>query len=168
MGKYNFDTEEEENVVEVKATVVETAAAVVPDNVVTLTSGVRVQFIKPLPPHLAQQIVIASFNNINVDSSGRVKDNLTAQEQLGVAKKLYDFNAALLLNGLQQKCLTIYGGLPQDNSWLENLLMNPIVINSFPHFNENNKMHVDFLFLFYEGFIHESDFDILSKKLVNS
>lgn len=163
MGKYNFDEE-----VVVDAPVTGAVAEVLPDNVVTLSSGVNVQFVKQLPSHVAQQIVIASFNDIHVDSKGRVKDNLTAQEQLGVAKKLYDFNAALLLNGLQLKCINIYGGLPSDESWLENLLMNPIVTTSFPYLNKNNKLHVEFLFLFYEGFINESDFDTLSKKLVNN
>ena len=158
-----FDLEDEK-VVDVVAT--NAVTEVVPDNVVTLSSGVKVQFIKPLTPFTAQQIVILSFNNINVDAQGRVKDNMTSQEQLATAKKMYDFNSALIINGLAEGALKVYGGLPKDNRWLAIMKINPAIASNHPFIDFNDQLHLEFLYLFYTGFINEEDYGLLSKHLL--
>lgn len=157
-----FDLEDEVVTVD-KATAV---AEVVPDNVFTLSSGVKVQFVKPLSPFTAQQIVILSFNNINVDAQGRVKDNMTSQEQLATAKKMYDFNSALIINGLAEGALKIYGGLPKDNRWLMIMKINPAIASNHPFIDFDEPLHLEFLYLFYTGFINEEDYGLLSKYLL--
>lgn len=158
-----FDLEDEK-VVDVVAT--NAVTEVVPENVVELSSGVKVQFIKPLSPFTAQQIVILSFNNINVDAQGRVKNNMTSQEQLATAKKMYDFNSALIINGLAEGALKVYGGLPKDNRWLTIMKINPAIASNHPFIDFNDQLHLDFLYLFYTGFINEDDYALLSKHLL--
>lgn len=165
MPKFNLDDEQEIEVTPTVAT--KEKDEVVPENVVTLTSGVRVQFLKRLSPFVAQQIVISSFNDINLDSSGRVRDNMSSQEQLATAKKMYDFNAALLINGLLEGAMDVYGEMPKDTRWLAAAKINPLIKSTHPFIDFNDSLHMKFIYLFYHGFVHEDDYQILSEKLLD-
>lgn len=156
-----------DEVVEEQTAVVTTAKDVLPENVVTLTSGVKVQFLKPLPSAIAQNIVIASFNDMNIGDDGRVRDNMSSQEQLAVAKKMYDYNAALLINGLVKGCIKVYPEMPTDTKWLKTYKLNPLISVNHPYLNFDDETDVEFLYLFYEGFIADTDYQILSDKLLN-
>ncbi len=153
----------EEEVVEVEAKV---ADEVVPSNVEVLSTGIRVQFIKMLPSYIGQGIVINSFNDLNVDKNGRVRDDLSSGDQLKVAKKLYDFNAALLLHGLNEDCIKIYDSLPENKRWLNVMKMNPLITSAHPFVNFDDELHQNFLFLFYIAFVNEDDWGLLSKHLL--
>jgi hypothetical protein len=166
MAKFAVD----EDVVEVVAAVPAKSKAVeevVPDNVFTLSSGIRVQFVKPLPQSIRQALVISSFNDMNLDSTGRVRDNLSSTEQLGVAKKMYDFNGALIVNGLMSGSLKLYDGLPAGDDWLDQFLINPLIQTMHPFINFEKKLHREFLYLFHNGFLVEEDFTLLSSHLLN-
>lgn len=159
MPKYNLD---DEAVIDVVA---EGKSEVNPDNVFTLSSGIRVKFIKRLDAFTAQQIVVLSFNNINMDSSGRVRNNMSSQEQLATAKKMYDFNSSLILNGLVQGCLELYDEVPNDK-WLKAMKINPAINSNHPDIDWKDPLHVEFLYLFYKGFVNEDDYALLSKHLL--
>ena len=163
MAKYAVE-ETEEVVVPVKSKVEE---EVIPDNVVTLSTGIRVQFLRPLPQSIRQVLVISSFNDMNLDSAGRVKDNLTSAEQLGVAKKMYDFNGAILINGLMTGSIKIYDGLPKDGKWLAPFKINPMIKAQHPDLDFNEPLHLEFLYLFYNAFLDAEDYEILSQKMLN-
>jgi len=161
MAKFNLEDDE------VVVGDVKTATEVEPENVETLSSGVKVQFIKPLSAFTAQQIVILSFNNMNVDAQGRVKDNMTSQEQLSTAKKMYDFNSALIINGLYEGALKIYGESLKDAQWVRMMKINPAIRSNHPDIDFNEPLDLDFLYLFYKGFVTEEDYGLLSKHLLN-
>jgi len=138
-----------------------------PENVVTLSTGIKVQFFKPLPSAIAQSIVIGSFTDMNIGDDGRVKDNITSQEQLAVAKKMYDYNAALLINGLVKGCVKVYPEMPKDTRWLKPYKLNPLIVNNHPYINFDDDTDVEFLYLFYEAFLSDTDYQVLSDKLLN-
>lgn len=160
-----YEIKEMENAVAVKAQ--GTTTELTPENVETLSTGVKVQFYKMLPGSIGQKIVVNSFVGINVDSKGRIKADMTSSEQLSVAKKLFEFNAALILQGLATGAMDVYGGLPENEYWLDIMRLDPTVLAAHPHINFQNELHQKFLYLFYHGFESESDFEILSRKLIN-
>jgi len=91
---------------------------------------------------------------------------MTSQEQLATAKKMYDFNSALIINGLAEGALKVYGGLPKDNRWLAIMKINPAIASNHPFIDFNDQLHLEFLYLFYTGFINEDDYGLLSKHLL--
>lgn len=147
--------------------VVKVAEVVEPDNVFTLTSGVQVQFLGKLPSNVSQRLVINAFSGANISSDGRVRDNMSNSEQLALAKKMFDYNAALILHGLRTKSLDLYGGYPADDEWLQVMLIDPMVEANHPNISINNPLHKKFLFLFYYGFLEDEDWSLLQNQLLD-
>lgn len=138
-----------------------------PQDVVTLSTGIKVKFVKPLPSNISQNIIVSSFANANIGADGRVRDGMSSDEQLKIAKRLFDYNAALIITGLSNGCLQVYGELPPEAGWLSMAKLNPVIVNNHPSLDFNDKMHKEFVFLFYFGFATEEDFELLSAKLLN-
>lgn len=143
------------------------AEVVVPENVETLSSGVQVQFLGSLPSYLAQELVVSAFTDTNIGADGRVREDMNNGEQLRIAKKLYDYNAALILHGLNEGVLKIWGGLPANKRWLSMVKLNPMVKATHEYIDFEDQLHLEFLFLFYIGFREDTDWQLLSARLLN-
>jgi len=158
----NEEVEVSEGVVEVST------AKPVPANVVTLSSGVRVQFLGRLPTTITQQVVVGTFQDANLGADGQIKEGMSSMEQLKLAKKMFHYNKAIVTFALSLKLIKIYDGLPADKEWLDYLQMNPIVAEDNPHVDFNKKIHQEILFLMYVAFANEQDIELISAKLLNS
>lgn len=139
----------------------------VPANVVTMSSGVRVQFLGKLPTTTTQQIVVTTFQDANLDSSGNIRDNMTSIEQLKLAKRMFDYNKAIVTFALSMGLVKLYDGLPEDKTWLDYLELNPIVRSDNPNVNFTKKIHQELLYLMYIAFADEKDLEYISTKLLN-
>lgn len=139
----------------------------VPANVITLSSGVRVQFLKQLTPTTSQRIIVTSFQDANIDVDGRVRDDISSSEQLKLAKRMFDYSKAILSFGLAFKALKLYDGMPKDKSWLSYLKLNPIVKLDNPEIDWDDKIHQEMLYLLYEAFANDEDLQYLSEKLLS-
>lgn len=140
----------------------------VPANVVTLSSGVRVQFLGKLPPTTAQQVVVSTFQNSNLDAQGNLKDNMSPIEQLRLAKKMFDYNKAIVSFALSMQLIKLYDGLPADKSWLDYLEVNPIVKADNPNIDFTKKIHQELLYLMYVAFADEKDLEHIGARLLNN
>lgn len=138
----------------------------VPANVYTLSSGVRIQFIKRLPQATTQQVVVTTFQDANLDSEGQVRENMSSMEQLKLAKRMFDYNKSLLSFAQSFGAIKLYDGLPSDTTWLEYLEMNPQVRNDNPYVNFNKRVHQELLYLLYVAFANESDLELISEHLL--
>lgn len=138
----------------------------VPDNVVTLSSGVRVQFLGTLPAHLAQQVVVSTFQNANLDANGNVRNNMSSIEQLKLAKRIFEYNQAILSFAIAEDLIRLYDGLPTDMGWLKPLTINPLIRTENPHIDFNDPTHQTFLYLMYRAFANEKDLEYISEKLL--
>ena len=136
-------------------------------NEFTLSSGVVVRFTKKLKSSAAQRIIVDTFNNANLDSTGRVKENASQAEQLALAKRMYEYNLAMITYGVYSGAIEIVSGMPNDNNWLYALKMIPSVKRDMPDIDFGNNMHQRILFLFYEAFQDETDLEILSDNLLD-
>lgn len=165
MAKLSDGTNEmsEDRVVIVETTDVEP----VPTNVVTMSSGVRVQFIGRLPAALTQQVVVTTFQDAKLDANGQVRDNMTSQENLKLAQRMFDYNRAILSFALSMKLIKLYDGLPKDTTWLEYLKFNPLVRASVPDVDYNSKIHQELLYLMYVAFENEKDLEYISARLLS-
>jgi len=143
------------------------ASQPVPNNVVTLSSGVRVQFLGTLPPTISQQIVVTTFQNANLDANGGVKQNMTSMEQLRLANQMFDYNRSILSFALARKLIKLYDGLPADADWLELLKVNPQIRQAMPDLNFSNRFHQELLYMLYYAFMNEDDIALISEKLLN-
>jgi hypothetical protein len=139
----------------------------VPDNVVTLSSGVRVQFLGALPATTAQQIVVTTFQDANLDANGNVKADMSSIEQLKLAKRMFDYNRSILSFALSMRLIKLYDGLPKDSEWLDYLEVNPQVRNDMPDINFHKRVHQELLYLMYIAFATEEDLGYISEKLLN-
>ena len=147
--------------------IVETVdVAPVPTNVVTLSSGVRVQFIGRLPTALTQQIVVTTFQDAKLDANGQVKGDMTNQENMKLAQRMFDYNRAILSFALSMKLIKLYDGLPKDSTWLEFLKFNPLVRASVPDVDYSSKIHQELLYLIYVAFENEKDLEYISSRLL--
>lgn len=159
----------EEVVVPTPPVAVKVAEEVEPDNVFTLTSGVKVQFNGKLPANVSQRLVISAFSGANINADGRVRENMTSTEQLALADKMFNYNAALILHGLRTKVLDLYGGYPDGNEWFEVMQIDPMVEENHPNINLGNPspLQKKFLFLFYYGFAEDEDWSLLQNQLLD-
>lgn len=139
----------------------------VKNNEVKLSSGVVVRFNKKLSTNAAQRIIVDTFNNANLDSVGRVKENSSQQEQLQLAKRMYEYNLALITHGVYTGAIEIVSGMPNDTTWLDALKMMPHVKRDIPDVDFKNNMHQRILFLYYEAFANEDDISALSDNLLD-
>ena len=139
----------------------------VPSNVEILSSGVRVQFVKKLPPTVAQQVVVTTFQNANLAADGTVKDDMTSNEQLQLAQRMFDYNKALLSFGLSSGSIKLYDGLPKDTVWLDYLELNPQVRNDNPNVDFKKKVHQELLYLLYVAFATDKDLELIQTKLLD-
>ncbi len=139
----------------------------VPDNVVTLSSGVRVQFIGKLPVTTTQQIVVTTFQDANLDSAGNIRENMTSIEQLRLAKRMFDYNKAIVTFALSMRLIKLYDGLPADKEWLDYLELNPIVRADNPNVDFSKRIHQELLYLMYIAFANDKDLELISSKLLN-
>lgn len=137
-------------------------------NAVTLSSGVKVIFKKKLPPAIGQRLVVSAFNDANITAEGRVRSNISTTEQLQLAQKMFNYNAALILNGLYWDCLELDGGLPENTRWLSLLKANPMIKENHPDIDFSDEIHKIFMFLFYFGFSNDEDLGILSSNLLET
>lgn len=166
MARLNdFNTEEKEAFAEVVVEV--TREEPVPANVVTLSSGVRVQFVGRLPTALTQQVVVTTFQDANLDANGQVRDGMTSQEQLRLAQRMFDYNRAILSFALSMGLIKLYDGLPKATEWLQYLKFNPLVRASIPDIDFNSKIHQELLFLIYVAFENEKDLEYISDRLLS-
>lgn len=165
MAKLNDGAMEvnEDNVVIVETTDV----TPVPANVVTLSSGVRVQFLGRLPTATTQQIVVTTFQDAKLDANGQVKGDMTNQENMRLAQRMFDYNRAILSFALSMKLIKLYDGLPKETSWLEYLKFNPLVRASVPDVDYNSKIHQELLYLMYVAFENEKDLEYISARLLS-
>lgn len=143
-----------------------TDEAPTPDNVVTLSSGIRVQFLGTLPSYLAQQIVVSTFQNANLDGNGNVRTDMSSVEQLKLAKKMFDYNQSILSFALAEDLIKLHDGLPKDDSWLKPLVMNPTIRSDNPHIDFNDPIHKTLLYLMYRAFATEKDLEYISERLL--
>ncbi len=140
----------------------------VPANVVTLSSGVRVQFIGRLPTTTTQQIVVTTFQDTKIDANGNLRDNMTSIEQLQLAKRMFDYNKAIVTFALSMGLIKLYDGLPADKTWLDYLELNPIVRADNPHVDFNKTVHQQLLYLMYIAFATAEDLEHISNRLLNN
>lgn len=139
----------------------------VPTNVVTLSSGVRVQFIGRLPTKLTQEIVVSTFQDANLGNDGQVRDNMSSQEQMQLANRMFNYNRAILSFALARGLIKLYDGMPKDNEWLDYLKINPIVKTMMPDIDFNSNIHKTVLYLLFFAFENDKDLELISEKLLS-
>lgn len=144
----------------------EITAVDVPSNVVTLSSGVRIQFLKRLPPHVSQSIIVNTLAQTNLDADGRVIAEMSNTQQLNLAYKMMAFNYALIAMGLFYECFKPFDELPENKRWLHVLKINPSVRLANPDIDFDSPDDQLYLYLTYFAFVAESDFAVLNEKLV--
>lgn len=157
-------TEVEKETVEVKAVQEEP----LPDNVVTLSSGIKVQFHGKLPSGIAQQIVVTTFSDANLQEDGTVNDDLTSIEQLKLAKKMFNYNHTIISFGTMYDLLNLYDKLPRNSKWMRALALNPMIIEAHPKLDLTEQTDIEFVYLCYFVFRNQEDWDLLSNQLLDS
>lgn len=140
---------------------------VVPDNVVTLSTGVRVQFLGKLPQHIAQRIVVNLFHENNIDVANRVVDNANQQKQMELAYSMFQMNSSLVSNGMFFGVLKLWDE-PKDRRWLRLAQNDASIYDSHPNLDWNDKESQDFIYMLHFAFTSLEDFELLSQKLLNN
>lgn len=133
----------------------------VDESVVQLSTGVLVRF-HTIPSTIAQEIVTSIFEDTQLTSDGRIRENLSQSEQLALASSMMDLNSALISAG----GVELVSELPKDNSWLDALSLNPVIARKHPRIDFNRPNHIKFLFLRYEAFDSEDDWAMLSQNTI--
>lgn len=128
----------------------------------TLSTGIRVYFTGRIPENISQSMVTQIFNKTQLDSNGAIRANLSSREQIEVASTLLNFNTGLIFSGK----VRLADGLPEDNSWLDEIVMNPVILDSHKNIDLNNPLHLEKLYLRYFAFSSSEDFELLSNKLI--
>lgn len=145
---------------------------VVPSNVRTLSTGVRVQFNGPLLETMMQPILTHTFVDANLDENGQVRsDKGDTDENISRAAAMLRYNGALLssLNEDYEPAVVLYDGLPSDaGRKLAALRRNPLVANKFPHISWSDAADKEFMYLTYFTFKTAEDWALLSSELLGS
>jgi len=116
---------------------------------------------------MQQQVVVTTFQDAKLDANGQVRDNMTSQENLKLAQRMFDYNRAILSFALSMRLIKLYDGLPKSNEWLEYLKFNPIVRTSVPDVDFASKIHQELLYLLYVAFENEKDLEYISSRLLS-
>lgn len=162
-----FDDGQEVQITEVAAVeevVEEVPQKYKPEQIVTLSSGVRVAFIGHLSDAISQTLVTRVFGNTQLDDSGRIREKMSTREQLQLAKTMLDYNTALIFSGK----VRLVDGLPEDNTWVEEIALNPVIMAEHPTINLDNPEHLERLYMRYYAFTGEEDIALLSEKLIRN
>lgn len=130
----------------------------------TLSSGVRVYFTGRIPESISQSMVTQIFNKTQMDNKGNIRGNLSSREQIEVAGALLNFNTGLIFSGK----VRLADGLPENEDWLDEIIMNPVILESHKGINLDNESHLEKLYLRYFAFSSTEDFELLSTKLLGT
>ena len=125
-------------------------------SIITLSTGVQVRFHK-LARNISNMLVTNMIQESQLDDKGEIRENLTVPEQLNLAKKMQDYNTAIIRMG----GVELISPLPEDTGWLKRLKKAGMLNDG--EWDLEDKDDVESIFLLFMGFVSEEDNQLLSE-----
>lgn len=132
---------------------------------VVLSTGVSV-FFKKISGNLLRDVLVNTFQGVNVGSDGTVQ--MADGDTLAQGKKFTDYNSFLIAEGVtlaipMSDAITAMG---LDANWLKKLFRYGLFDKSL--YDMKDVTDQEFLFLRYHAFGSDTDFQMLTEKLVSN
>lgn len=143
--------------------VVEEVEEVLPADVITLSSGVRVR-INPVPQRFLTEGMISIFKEAKLDSEGNIITDDNISNQLKLADNIQHHHATLLSFGVElYGSISDYLGTAVPTNWLNMLKRSGLDLSDF---DLNDSSDREYLFLKNFAFVSDGDWALLNEKAV--
>lgn len=137
-----------------------------PEDVKKLSTGVLVRF-KKLDATRARDLMVKTFTSTNMDSKGNLNtDKLSTTQQIALARNVTEYHTALIDNGVELvgNREDYYNELNITSTWVKRLRRSGLLDVELYDFEDETDL--DVLFLRYQAFQSEDDWQLLSSELI--
>lgn len=132
---------------------------------VELSTGVKVYF-SAIPQNLLRDVLVNTFQGVNVGADGAIQ--MSDGDTLSQGKKFTDYNSFLIAEGvrLATPLTEAVQSMSLGADWLKKLFRYNLADKDL--FDIKSPTDQEFLFLRYHAFASDTDFQLLTEKLVQN